>query len=66
MYTVPTGFSSVPPSGPAMPVMPIPKSAPDTRRTPRAISAAVSDDTAPCASSVSWRTPSIFSLIPLE
>ena len=56
----------VPPSGPAMPVMAIATSAPKRRRAPSAISAAVSSLTAPCASSVSWRTPRIACLAGFE
>ena len=48
--TRPTGFSGVPPSGPAMPVMPTPTSTPATRRAPAAIAAAISSETAPCRS----------------
>jgi hypothetical protein len=38
--TVPTGFSSVPPSGPAMPVIPIPRSAPKRDAAPSASASA--------------------------
>ncbi len=50
--TSPTGFSLVPPDGPAMPVVEIPISAPASRRTPCAICAAVCMDTAPYCESV--------------
>src|SRR5581483_4004421 len=46
-YTRPTGLSGVPPSGPAMPVTDTPTSTPRRARTPAAISAAASADTAP-------------------
>ena len=42
MQTVPTGFSVVPPPGPAIPVMLTPTSTPNFVRTPAAISRAVS------------------------
>ena len=48
----------VPPSGPAIPVVDTPIDAPNARRAPAAISPAVSSLTAPCAASVSRRTPS--------
>ena len=56
--TVPTGFSGVPPPGPATPVIPTPHVAPDTAATPAAISVAVRSETAPCASRVSADTDS--------
>jgi hypothetical protein len=40
MKTVPTGFSSVPPLGPATPVIDNPKSVPTRVRTPSAIASA--------------------------
>ncbi len=46
---VPTGLSSVPPLGPAIPVIDTAISAPATRSAPSAIAAAVSALTAPCA-----------------
>jgi hypothetical protein len=46
---VPTGLSGVPPSGPAMPVTPMPMSAPDLDRIPSAMAAATGSLTAPCA-----------------
>ena len=52
-----SGFSGVPPPGPAMPVIPTPKSAPAARRTPSAISAATCGETAPNCSRVSCFTP---------
>ena len=62
---MPTGFSGEPPSGPAMPVMAIARSASKRCRAPLAISAADSAETAPCALSVSWRTPRRFSFAAL-
>ena len=53
--TSPTGFSGVPPSGPAMPVTATATSAPSAARAPAAIAAAVSADTAPCSRSTSAR-----------
>ena len=47
--TSPTGFSSVPPPGPATPVTDTATSAPSRSRAPRAIAAAVSAETAPCS-----------------
>ena len=48
---MPTGFSGVPPPGPAIPVSATPTSAPSRSRTPSAIACATSADTAPCSSS---------------
>ncbi len=48
--TIPTGFSGVPPSGPATPVMPTPTAAPNRSAAPSASAAATSGDTAPCRS----------------
>src|SRR5688572_9544787 len=56
-HTVPTGLSGVPPLGPAIPVTATPRSAERASRTPAAISPAVFSETAPCAASVSVRTP---------
>ena len=42
-YIVPTGFSGVPPDGPAIPVVEIPISVPNASRTPRAISLALEE-----------------------
>ena len=58
MNTVPTGFSAVPPSGPAMPLTAMPQVAPVRARTPSAISSTVGSLTAPCDSSVSASTSS--------
>src|SRR5579862_5254129 len=58
IYTNPTGFSGVPPVGPAIPVVLIPKSAPAPLRTPSAISFATGSLTAPCSASVFSDTPS--------
>src|ERR1044072_5331964 len=49
MKTVPTGFSSVPPPGPAIPVIDNPKSVPMRLRTPSAIASATGALTAPCS-----------------
>src|SRR5438105_8734116 len=57
-YTSPTGFSAVPPPGPAMPVTATATSAPSRSRAPRAIASATSADTAPCAARSSSGTPS--------
>ena len=56
--TVPTGLASVPPSGPAMPVMPMPTSAPLRARMPAAIACATGSLTAPCVSRSAGSTPS--------
>ena len=48
-WTSPTGFAALPPPGPATPVTAIPTSVPSRSRTPAAIAAATSADTAPCA-----------------
>ena len=48
MNTVPTGFSAVPPSGPAMPLTAIAQLAPVRARAPSAISITVASLTAPC------------------
>ena len=56
--TVPTGFSSVPPSGPAIPVIATAVSASKRRRTPSAIASATGSDTAPCCSISAASTPS--------
>src|SRR5207237_1058672 len=57
-YTRPTGFSGVPPPGPATPVTDTATSTPRRERAPEAIAAAVSAETAPCRSSTSAGTPS--------
>ena len=46
-HTRPTGFSSLPPPGPAIPVIPTPTSAPSATRAPEASASATSDETAP-------------------
>ena len=48
--TIPTGFSGVPPPGPATPVMPTPTAAPKRAAAPSASAAATSGETAP------WRS----------
>src|SRR5690606_25782799 len=57
-HTAPTGLSSLPPPGPAMPLTATARSAPDRSRMPAAISRTVSSLTAPALASVSGRTPS--------
>src|SRR6185503_17184058 len=57
-YTSPTGFSSVPPSGPATPVTATPTSTASRSLTPVAIASATSAETAPCASIRAAGTPS--------
>ena len=49
-HTVPTGFSGVPPSGPAIPEMLYAASDPDMCNIRSAIARAVSQETAPCCS----------------
>jgi acetoin utilization deacetylase AcuC-like enzyme len=56
-WTSPTGFSGVPPVGPAMPVMARATSAPQARRAPSAMAAATSALTAPWARMTSSLTP---------
>ena len=56
--TVPTGFSRVPPVGPAMPVTARPISAAVLERMPAAIAFATAELTAPCRASRSESTPS--------
>ena len=56
-HTSPTGFSSVPPPGPATPVTPTPTSAPGARGRRRASAARPLPETAPCASIISRGTP---------
>ena len=63
---MPTGFSSVPPPGPAMPVMPIPTSAPKRARAPSASAAATSGETAPWRSISSAGTSASAILAALE
>jgi len=58
IHTVPTGFSSDPPSGPATPVVEIARSVPSRLRAPRAIATATSSLTAPTRASVSSGTSS--------
>ena len=47
MQTVPTGFSGVPPEGPAMPDVATAQSAPSALRAPSAICRATGSETAP-------------------
>ena len=64
--TVPTGFSSEAPSGPAIPLTAIETSAPLTRIAPAAISRTVASLTAPCSSSVRRETPTSRTLASFE
>ena len=57
MCTKPTGFCSLPPPGPATPVMAKPQSAPVSRRAPSAIASATGSLTAPWVSSSASGTP---------
>lgn len=57
IHTVPTGFSGVPPSGPAIPVVAKEKSLPVRFRTPVAIASAHSRLTAPWVSIIFAGTP---------
>ena len=59
----PFGLLSVPPPGPAMPVVDKAKSAPETRRAPSAMAAATGSLTAPCTASRSAGTPSASSFV---
>ena len=65
-YTVPTGFSSVPPVGPATPVVDTAISAPDSFSTPSAISSAHGILTSVYFSIVGRRTPSTLIFISFE
>src|SRR3954468_23158891 len=65
-HTVPTGLSSVPPPGPAMPVMPTPTSASSAAQAPSASASATSTDTAPTRSISAGSTPVSLTLASLE
>src|SRR6476646_11956682 len=56
--TVPTGFSALPPPGPAIPVIAIAVSAPNRLSAPAAIASATGSDTAPWVSIRCGSTPS--------
>ena len=56
-HTVPTGFSAVPPPGPATPVIATAVSAPKRLSAPAAIAWATSAETAPCAAISAASTP---------
>ena len=56
-HTVPTGFSGVPPPGPATPDVATAQSAPKRSETPFTISRTTSSLTAPCSHKVSFLTP---------
>ena len=64
--TSPTGFSSVPPPGPAMPVTPMPISAPNRSAAPEASASATSVETAPYRSISARSTPTISDLASFE
>src|SRR5437764_4329861 len=57
--TVPTGFSGVPPLGPAMPVTPMPYVAPQRSRMPRASATATGSETSPCWAMSAGSTPAM-------
>ena len=61
MHTVPTGFSGVPPVGPATPVIAREALDPSRLATPRAIASATGSLTAPVSSSSRRGTPRTFS-----
>src|SRR5581483_6180479 len=65
-HTVPTGFSGVPPSGPAMPVIDAAQVAPDLRRAPSAIARTTGSLTAPCCWRRSRGTPRALCFISFE
>jgi len=58
LKTVPVGFAAVPPSGPAMPVMPTPHVVRACVRAATASSRATGSDTAPCAARIERGTAS--------
>src|SRR5436190_2513863 len=64
--TRPTGFSALPPPGPAIPVAEIPTSALSRSRMPCAIASAASAETAPWSRSTAGETPSSRVLISSE
>jgi len=66
MHTVPTGLSSVPPVGPAIPLIEIEKSDPLFLKAPSAISFTTLSLTAPSAKSVSLVTPRVFNFALFE
>src|SRR5262250_1384960 len=66
MYTVPTGFSALPPSGPAMPVTARPHAEPEMRHTPSAMARATGSLTAPWARRRCSGTPRSSSLARFE
>ena len=66
MNTVPTGFCSLPPSGPAMPVMAMPTCVFARSRAPFAICSAIGALTAPCTDRSLSETPSSSNLAALE
>src|SRR4051794_31739220 len=66
IHTVPTGFSSVPPPGPATPVTPMPSDASSLERAPSASASATSCETAPTRSITASSTPASATLAWLE
>ena len=61
-HTVPTGFSGVPPPGPATPVIATAVSAPNRCRAPAAIASATCSETAPYSAISAASTPSTATL----
>ena len=57
IHTMPTGLSSVPPSGPATPVIPTPRSASKRSAAPSARASATGSETAPKRSISAGSTP---------
>jgi SHS family lactate transporter-like MFS transporter len=64
-HTVPTGLSSLPPSGPATPLTATAMFAPLSLSAPSAISRTTGSLTAPYSTSVRFLTPNIDSFAPL-
>ena len=64
--TVPTGLASLPPPGPAIPVIPIPRSAPRRSIAPSASATATSGETAPWRSIRPASTPASATLASFE
>lgn len=65
-HTVPTGFSGVPPLGPAIPVIAVAVSAPKPYSAPAAIAWATGSETAPWASISAGSTPRSCAFASLE
>ena len=64
--SVPTGFPSLPPTGPATPVTETPSAVLKRCRAPSAMAMATALETAPCSSSMAAGTPSSTSLARFE